>query len=495
MTLDPDTCWRAYTTRDRRFIGRFVMGVASTGIYCRPGCPARLPAMRHARFFASAASAEAEGFRPCRRCRPEAAPGTPASLGTSATVARALRLIDEGALDEGSVEALAARLGVTDRWLRMLFTEQLGASPHAVAASRRAHLARRLLERSSAALEDVAVAAGYRSARRMRAEVSRVFKAAPSTLRGRVSREAPLSLRLPARTPFDPAPILEFLAVRALPGVEEVTRGTYRRTVTLPGGGAVVSMRADERGVTLEAPAEAAALLPQWVARATRVFDLDTDAEAVAAHLREDPRLARALGRRTVRVPGAWDGFEVGVRALLGQQVSVAAARTTAARLVARAGEPLRGAEGPLTHLFPSPERVAALPAAAFGVPRSRAEALRALARAVAEGTLTLAPGADESAMRERLLALPGVGPWTVEYLMMRALGQPDAFPAGDLALHRALAVRGERPTARQVAARAERWRPWRAYALIALWQEDAARAAREARPPRTARTKERRSA
>ena len=196
-----------------------------------------------------------------------------------------------------------------------------------------------------------------------------------------------------------------------------------------------------------------------------------------------------------MRVPGAWDGFEVGVRALLGQQVSVAAARTTAARLVMRAGPPLEGAEGTLTHLFPSPERVATLPAASFGVPRARAEALRALARAVADGRLTLAPGADEAIVRERLLALPGVGPWTVEYLMMRALGQPDAFPAGDLAFYRALAVNGERPTARQVAARAERWRPWRAYALIALWQEDSARAAREASPNRTARTKERRSA
>lgn len=482
MTLDPATCWRAYTSRDRRFAGRFVMGVATTGVYCRPGCPARLPARRHVRFFASTAAAEGEGFRPCRRCRPEAAPGTPASLGTSATVARALRLIDAGALDEGSVGSLAGRLGVTDRWLRMLFTEQLGASPHAVAASRRAHLARRLLEHSSGSLEDVSLAAGYRSARRMRAEVTRVFRAPPSALRGRVSREAPLALRLAARGPFDPAPILAFLAKRALPGVEEVNGLGYRRTVALAGGAAVVALHADERGLTLEAPAEAASALPQWVARATRLFDLDTDAAAVAAHLRADPRLARALGRRLVRVPGAWDGFEVGVRALLGQQVSVAAARTLAARLVMRAGTPLDLPAGTLTHVFPSPERIAALPVSAFGVPSARAAAVRALAGEVARGALVLSPEADAAEVRARLLALPGVGPWTADYLMMRVMREPDAFAAGDLALQRALAAGGRRPAEREVLALAELWRPWRAYALIALWQHDAARAARTTR-------------
>ncbi len=482
MTLDPASCWRAYTSRDRRFIGRFVMGVASTLIYCRPGCPARLPAIRHARFYASAAAAEGEGFRPCRRCRPETAPGTPAALGTSATVARALRLIDEGALDECSVEALASRLGMTDRWLRMLFAEQIGASPHAVAASRRAHLARRLLEGSTASLEDVSLAAGYRSARRMRSEVTRVFRAPPSALRGRVSRDAPLSLRLAARAPFDPAPILAFLEVRALPGVEIVSGSTYRRTVALPQGGAVVTLHADEGGITLEAPAEAAAALPQWVARASRVFDLETDAAAVAAHLSEDPRLAKALGGGTVRVPGAWDGFEVAVRALLGQQVSVAAARTLAARLVARVGERLPNETDSLTHLFPAPEQIAALPVSAFGVPQSRAEALRLLARAVASGELSLSPGTDPAIARAKLLSLPGIGPWTADYLMMRALGEPDAFPAGDLALQRALESSGRRPSERQVTARAERWRPWRAYALIALWRADSAR------PPRPRR-------
>ncbi len=478
MTLDPDTCWHAYTSRDRRFAGRFVMGVASTGIYCKPGCPARLPARRHARFFASAAAAERDGFRPCRRCRPETAPGTPAALGTSATVARALRLIDEGALDAGSVEALAARLGLTGRWLRMLFAEQLGAAPHAVAASRRAHLARRLLEHSAAPLEGVALAAGYRSTRRMRAELVRVFRAAPSALRGRAASAAPLRLRLPARSPFDPSPILAFLAARALPGVEEVTHDTYRRSVALPHGTASVTLRADPGGLTLSAPAEAAEALPRWVASASRLFDLEADAAAIAAHLSRDRRLARALGGG-VRVPGAWDGFETAVRAVLGQQVSVAAARTLAARLVERGGERRQRPDGSLTHLFPTAARLAALPAAAFGVPRARAEALRALAREAASGALSLSPGADPADARERLRALPGVGPWTVEYLMMRVFGDPDAFPAGDLALHRSLAPRGARPGAREAAARAERWRPWRAYALIALWQQDAARALR----------------
>ena len=497
MTLDPEICWRAWTARDARFVGRFVMGVTSTHIYCRPGCPARLPARRNVRFYATPAAAEAAGFRACLRCRPERAPGAPGAAGTTATVTRALRLIDEGALADGSLETLAERLGVTSRWLRELFERHVGAAPLDVARTRQAHLARRLLEDTALPVEDVAAAAGYGSARRLRAAFQQVFHRAPATLRRRHARrgsngsspasEGGLSLKLPARPPFDAGPTLAFLATRAIPGVEDIRDGVYRRTFTMDGRAAVLSVHAREDGVELRLPAHAAAAVPRVLARVSRLFDLDADTGAIKAALARDPRLARALRDRVVRVPGAFDAFEAGVRALLGQQVSVAAARTLAGRLVAACGEPLPDrlvtAGGPplpdpLTHVFPTPAAVANAALEKLGLTRSRAAALRGFATAIADGSLDLGAFRNLDDAVEQLTALPGIGDWTAQYLAMRALGEPDAFPAGDLGVRQALqraparGVSGRLPSEREVRERAERWRPWRAYAVIALWTE-----------------------
>jgi AraC family transcriptional regulator of adaptative response / DNA-3-methyladenine glycosylase II len=473
MNLDPEICYRAWVSRDRRFDGRFFMGVTSTGIYCRPGCPARVPARHRCEFYASPAAAEAAGFRPCKRCRPESSPGSAAALGTSVTVTRALRLIDEGALDTGSVEQLGARLGVTDRWLRELFTAQVGASPLQVALTRRVHLAKQLLETSDLALEDIALAAGFGGARQLRAAVQQTFRCAPSTLRGKRMSTPGVSLRIAARAPFDPAPLLGFLATRAIPGVEEVQGGVYRRTAWLGSAATVVAMdtAAEQGAITLRLSAALPHALLAAVARATRVFDLHTDAAEVAAQLRaSEPLFARLLRGRSLRVPGAWDPFELGVRALLGQQVTVAGARTVATRLVHACGQKLPTPEGALTHLFPTPEAVAGAPLETLGMPGARARALRGFARAVADGALDLqALGGLDDAVAA-LTALPGIGDWTAQYIAMRALGEPDAFPAGDLAVRKAIARGGARLSERQAVAHAERWRPFRAYATFALW-------------------------
>lgn len=477
-TLDPDICWRAWTTHDRRFDGSFFMGVASTGIYCRPICPARLPARRNARFYASAAAAEAAGFRPCRRCRPETAPGSAAWRGTSALVQRALRLIEDGALDEGSVETLADRLGVTSRWLRGLFAEHVGASPLEVALTRRVHFARRLLDDTGLPLADIAAASGFASSRRLRAAFGRTFRRPPADVRRAPlpASHGALALRLPAREPFEPAPLLAFLGARAVPGVEQVEGATYRRAVSVDGRAATIEIVADVRGLEVRVAGAGPVSLPKLVACAARLFDLDADAGAIARHLRHDPLLRRALAGRTVRVPGAWDAFELGVRALLGQQVSVAAARTFAGRLALACGEPLPRPEGALTHVFPSAAAVANAPLERLGLTRARAAALRAFATAVADGTIDLAAFAGLDDAVAKLTALPGIGEWTAQYVAMRALREPDAFPAGDLGVRRVLAgPGGGLPNEREVLARAEAWRPWRAYATLALWGHEAA--------------------
>ncbi len=493
-TLDPEICWRAWTARDRRFDGAFFMGVTSTGIYCRPVCPARLPARRHCTFFASAAAAEAAGFRPCRRCRPETAPGSPAWRGTSALVQRALRLIEDGALEQDGVEGLAARLGITSRWLRGLFAEHVGASPLEVALTRRVHFARRLLDETRLPVADVAAAAGFGSARRLRAAFGRTFRRPPAEVR-RASPPAgagALALRLPARAPFEPAPLLAFLAARAIPGVEQVESGIYRRTAATDDGASTVEIEPDAGGLEARIAGASPAALPRLTGAAARLFDLDADAAGIAAHLARDPLLRRALGGRTVRVPGAWDPFELGVRALLGQQVSVAAARTLAGRLVRACGTPLPRPSGALTHVFPAPAAVAQAPLERLGLTRARAAAVRAFASAVAAGALDLAALARLDDAVAKLSALPGVGEWTAQYVAMRALREPDAFPAGDLGVRRALAGRDGAPMReRDAVARAEPWRPWRAYAVLALWGSEAeAVPARSTRPAASGRSR-----
>ncbi|MEO5989707.1 MAG: Ada metal-binding domain-containing protein [Candidatus Eisenbacteria bacterium] len=478
MRLDPDLCYRAWVTRDRRFDGRFFMGVTTTGIYCRPGCPARLPARRNVRFYPSAAAAETEGFRPCRRCRPETAPGSAAALGTHATVGRALRLIEEGALEQGSVERLAARLGVTDRWLRELFAQQLGASPLEVAQTRRAHLARRLLDETALPLSQVALASGFAGERQLRRALQRTFHRNASELRGNAATPegAALTLWLPAREPFDAAPILQFLGSRAIPGIEEVVNDVYRRTIVLEGTPCVLAIAPDAtRGVRLSLTPPIARSLPRVAAKVARLFDLDADVGAIRKHLSGDPVLARMLKAGPVRVPGAWDPFELAVRAMLGQQVSVAAARTLAARLVQATGVALDRPSGSLTHCFPTAEAIAVTPLSFHAMPRARARALQGLARAVADGVLDLSMLRDLQHAVAELTALPGIGDWTAQYVAMRALSEPDAFPASDLGVRKALAQAGRMPTPNETLRRAESWRPWRSYAVFTLWRSLAA--------------------
>lgn len=466
MALDSDRMYRAMVSRDRRFEGRFVIGVRTTGIYCRPGCPARMPRRENVRFYSCTAAAQADGLRPCLRCRPDAAPGTPAALGTPATVTRALRLIAQGALDETGVGPLAERLGVTARHLRRLFDKHLGASPLEIAHTQRVHFARKLLEETALPMTEVAHAAGFASVRRFNEAVRDALGATPTALRarGRVADEGDaIVLRLPYREPLAYGELLAFLAPRAIPGVERVEDGAYARVVSsgVGGGspGTVVVRKAPARSHLLATiRGVGGADLFALVARTRALFDLDADPARIDTHLSSDAVIGASVRARPgLRVPGAWDAFEVAVRAILGQQVSVRAASTLAGRLVARFGRSVGAGdvEG-LTHLFPEPAALADADVASIGMPRARAEAIRGLARAVARGE-----GVLEDV--DRFTTLAGVGAWTGGYVAMRALRDPDAFPRGDAVLRRF-----ERAS--------DAWSPWRAYAAMHLWIMEAGR-------------------
>lgn len=482
VSLDLELCYRALGMRDRRFDGRFFIAVRTTRIYCRPICPARTPRPENVTFFPTPAAAEEAGYRPCRRCRPETAPASPAWQGTSATVTRALRLLGI----ESRVDRLAARLGVGERHLRRLFAEHLGASPRAILMSQRVHFARRLLDETNLPLEELALAAGFGSARRLRAAVSRTFGRPPGALRqaaqhaqsrARASGEAPLELRLPFAAPYDFESMLSYRAERAIPGVETVAAGAYRRSIaTAPGAGVLEVTRADDRALKLSVWLPGTPDLYPLVERVRRMLDLDADTAAIGAHLSKDRALASHVALRPgLRVPAAWDPFELAVRAVLGQQVSVRAATTLAGRLVERLGTPHPvGEPHGVPRMFPTATAVAAAGEnglASLGMPGARARGLAAFARAVADGAVSLAPAADlESAVRA-LCAVPGIGPWTAHYVALRGLGEPDAFPASDLGLRKALATHGKPPLSEAaLLARAERWRPWRGYAAIHLW-------------------------
>ena len=468
--LDEEACYRAVCSRDRRFEGRFVLAVTSTGIYCRPGCPARMPARRNVRFLPGPAAAESAGFRPCRRCRPDASPDSAAWNGTAATVTRALRLIDEGALDTGGVESLGARLGMSGRHLRRLFLERLGATPKSVALTRRAHFARKLIEETGLSMGAVASAAGFGSVRRFNGVVKRTFRCAPGEFRrGTGVVAAGIDLRLPHHPPLDWDGLLEFLAARAIPGVEAVEWGRYRRTIRAGAAPGLLEVAAapDGRALLLRVAAPPGPGLDRIVRRVRRLFDLDADPLRIGEDLARDPLLAAAVRARPgLRVPGAWDGFETTVRAILGQQVSVRAATTRAGRLVAALGKPISSGRSGLTHLFPAAADLARADLSRLGLPGARRKCLAAVARAVASGSLHLDGAASLEDAVARLTALPGIGPWTAQYVAMRALGEPDAFPAGDLGLKRATGL-GEA----ELLKRAEAWRPWRAYAAIHLWR------------------------
>jgi AraC family transcriptional regulator of adaptative response / DNA-3-methyladenine glycosylase II len=442
--MNAEACYRAIEGRDARFAGRFFLGVRTTQIYCRPGCPARVPRRENIVLFPSAAAARQAGFRACLRCRPDAAPGTPAQAGTAATLSRALRLLEES----GDAAGLPDRLGVTDRHLRRLFARHLGATPAEVLRTRRLHLARQLLETSSLRIIDVAHAAGFRSLRRFNEAVRRGFGRTPSQLRTQpAGAGASLALRLPFHPPLDFEAICAFLAVRALPGLEEVHDGAWRRK--LPEGW--LEVRRDGTG-HLEArmPAALAPRALQIAARVQRVFDLRADPRPIVEHLSRDPLLKRFLGPG-LRIPGAWDPFEMAVRAILGQQISVARARSMAIALIDRCGG------------FPSPAQLAE--GGLRGMPAARASAIAGLARSVLDGKVRLDGSQDLDSAAAELCALPGIGDWTAQVIALRALGEPDAFPAADLGLCKGL---GLPPQA--LRKRAEAWRPWRAYAASAVW-------------------------
>ncbi|HEX9712301.1 MAG TPA: AlkA N-terminal domain-containing protein [Actinomycetota bacterium] len=467
--------YQAVRSRDRRFDGRFFTGVTSTGIYCRPICPARTPKPEHCRFYTHAAAAELAGFRPCRRCRPEASPDSPEWDVRADLVGRGLRLIADGVVDREGVVGLASRLAVGPRHLHRLFVEEVGAPPIALARSRRARLARQLLDQTSLTMAEIAFASGFASVRSFNDTIRAIYRRTPRELRadGTAGRAPGMQLLLRYRPPYAWDQMLAYLAARAIPGVEEVRAGAYRRTVQVGDGAGVLELRPDvaKDAVLLRVHAEEVGELTTLVQRARRLLDLDAAPHEVARVLRRDELLAPLVRRLPgLRLPGAFDGFELAVRAVLGQQVSVAAASTLAGRLVSICGTPLPARDASLGTLFPAPGTVANANLGGLGVPAARAEAVRALAEAVASGEIRLDGSADPPAVEAALLALPGIGPWTAAYVGMRALRDPDAFPAGDLGLRHALNGNGHASSARAATARAEAWRPWRGYATVHLW-------------------------
>jgi AraC family transcriptional regulator, regulatory protein of adaptative response / DNA-3-methyladenine glycosylase II len=479
LDLDHDACYRAVMVRDPRFDGRLFLGVKTTGIYCRPICPARTPRQENVVFFPTAAAAHEAGFRPCLRCRPETAPDLGAWRGASNTVSRALALVEMGALDEGSVDDLASRVGVGERQLRRLFQQHLGASPIAVAQSRRVLLAKQLIHETRLPMTEVAMAAGFGSLRRFNDTFQTLFKRPPTALRragvADVSAGArgEITLLLRYRPPYDWPAMLGFLRMRAITGVESVQDGVYRRTIGLGGRQGSVTVH-PAAGNALQATVRFPKLsaLPQIIARLRRVFDLAADPDAIALQLVKDPTLAPLVAARPgLRVPGAWDGFELAVRAVLGQQITVPGAIRLAGALVVRFGAVLREPDGALTHVFPEPAALVGADPASMGMPRSRGAALLSVAAAVVADPHIFSAGRSLDEAVAQLKALPGIGEWTAQYIAMRQLREPDAFPAADIGLMRAMAgADGLRPSASALLARAETWRPWRAYAAQHLW-------------------------
>ena len=473
MLLDPQYCYQALRARDTRFDGRFFVGVTSTGIYCRPVCTVKAPRAENCRFFPSAAAAEAEGFRPCLRCRPELAPGLASVDATSRLAHQAAGRIEDGLLNDDGVEVLAGALGVTDRHLRRVFQAEFGVSPVAYAQTQRLLLAKRLLTDTALPITEVAMAAGFGSLRRFNELFKTRYRLNPGDFRRATpatGRAEGLRFELGYRPPYDMARMLAFLGARAIPGVESVEQGVYRRTVTVVADGQrlrgwlAVTPSAKRPAMVVTLDAGLARAIPQLLGRVKRLFDLACQPADVAAALGE-----LAAPRPGLRLPGAFDGFEMSVRAILGQQVTVKAARTLAGRFAARFGEPLETGEAGLALTFPDATRVASATVdevASLGIVSARAKAILALARAVADGDLRLEPGADPADTRDSLLALPGIGDWTAQYIAMRALSWPDAFLPADIGVRNAL--NGVGPKA--AAALAEQWRPWRSYAVMHLW-------------------------
>jgi AraC family transcriptional regulator of adaptative response / DNA-3-methyladenine glycosylase II len=497
MHEDIEACERAIQSRDARFDGWFFCAVVTTGIYCRPSCPAR-PHRKNLRFFPSAAAAQQAGFRACKRCRPDASPGSPEWNFRSDLVARAMRLIADGVIDREGVTGLASRLGYSVRQIQRELSAELGAGPLALARAQRAQTARVLLETSELAMSDVAFAAGFASIRAFNDTVQEVFAQPPSELRvlaarmGRgklVRRGMPqtasavpgnqgalgtlgtLSLRLPFRKPFCPDNLFGHLAATAIPGVEQWRDGAYRRTIRLSHGHAIVALRPTPDHVACQVSLTDQRDLASAISRCRWMLDLDADPEAVDAVLSLDPQMARLVGSNPGRrVPRTVDPVEFAVRAVLGQQVSTAAARTHGGRLARDYGEPVTDPHGDLSRLFPTAQTLAEMDPADLAMPQWRRRTLKALVGALTDGQLDLNLGADWREARAKLNALPGFGPWTVESIAMRSLGDPDAFMAGDLGVRLAAERLGIPATARALGDHSQRWRPWRSYAVQYLW-------------------------
>ena len=480
LTWDPESCYRAVKSRDRRFDGVFYTAVRTTGIYCRPSCPARTPAFHNVTFHPSAASAQAAGYRACKRCLPDATPGSPDWDVVATAAGRAMRLIADGVVDREGVDGLAHRVGYTPRHLGRILSAELGAGPLALARARRAQTARVLIETTALSFADVAFASGFSSVRQFNDTMREVYASSPTELRGRRGGDpatGTVTMRLAVRAPYDGRALHAFLAVRAVPGVEVAGPGWYARTLALPHGAGTVRLElpdVEEPGLTAFATAtfvlddlrDTAAASE----RVRRLLDADCDPVAVAEAFAGDPVIGPLVRTRPgLRVPGHVDGHEVAVRAVLGQQVSVAGARTVAGRLVARHGREVSTTIDGLTHLFPDAATLATLDPEDLPMPRARGRALVGLCAALAGGDLALDRGPDRDDVRRALLALPGIGPWTADYIALRALGHPDVFLPTDIGIRDALARLGRDPAS--AAALAESWSPWRSYAQLHLWQ------------------------
>ncbi len=479
-SLDHSACYEAIRRRDARFDGHFYTAVTSTGIFCRPSCPARTPRSSNVRFYTHAAAASSAGFRPCRRCRPELAPGHPEWNRRTDLVGKALALIEQGVVDVHGVAGLASNLGVSERHLRRELNEAVGAGPTQLARSRRLWLARLLLDQTNLAITDVAFASGFSSVRQFNEAFRQTFDATPTSLRRRPDTAATgateLTLTLTCRGPLQWDELHRFLSARAIDGIEESTPTSFRRGVA---GGTIELQATGSSGrggssgsvdrLAMRCSLDRLDRVAQLVPLVRSVADLDADLEPIAAHLRTDPDLEQRLtGSALPRLPGTFDPFELAVRAIVGQQVSVAGARTTLGKLVSLAGaesDDSADDSGRRLRPFPTPEQVLAAPLDQLGMPARRRETVLALARVVADGTIDLSPAADREETAARLLDVPGIGPWTAGYITMRALNDPDGWPVGDLVLRNSLGVE-----AKELERRAEHWRPWRAYAALLLW-------------------------
>lgn len=462
-TYDPKEFYRAHLARDARFDGKFFVAVKTTGIYCRPICPARKAKLKNLEFFRTAAEATAKGYRPCLRCHPETAPGSADWLGTAALVQRAMRIMDASALEALSVRDIAQKLGVSERWLRTLFQQQVGVNPQSILLTKKLDIARNLLESSASSIVDIAFSSGFQSLRRFNDAFKKQFKQSPSSFRKKGKNQGVFRLQLAYRPPYHTENILHYLKQRAIAGVEQVDEVSYQRLFTYGAVRGWFKVNFEKQKLVVECKTNKTLNILEFVARIKNMFDLDADPLAVAEVLQEDPILApHLLQYAGLRVPGCWDGFEVAVRAIVGQRISVKAAHRILEKIVGNCGEKQTlNAALSLTHYFPTSDQMLKADLSKVGLPASRVETIKTLAQKIKEKTLLLDGTADDAEVKQKLLSIKGIGPWTAEYIAMRALKHPDAFPETDLELQKRIKHFKVSP---------EKWTPWRAYAAVLLF-------------------------